>query len=143
MTEYNPFIFSGTIVHPNIFRLGLFRAFSDARFAQNNFLTELNSPILAVHFSFATIFQYLNFVRVCSYSKLTLFYECTLQWSKSFVDIFFHLREMGKQTLGNIKKTALILSSESVKMLIRGVVAAVRVVKNHSKITSIVFLLYL
>ena len=56
---------------------------------------------------------------------------------------FFHLREIGKQTLGNIKKTTLILSSESVNMLIRVVVAAMRVVKNNSKITSIVFLLYL
>ena len=44
--------------------------------------------------------------------------------------------------MGNIKKTGLNLSSESVNMLIRGVVAAVRVVKNHSKSTLIVFLLY-
>ena len=55
----------------------------------------------------------------------------------------FHLREISKQTLGNIKKTALILSSESVNMLLREVVAAVRVVKNHSKITSIVCFLFL
>ena len=60
----------------------------------------------------------------------------------SIVDIFFHLREISKQTLGNIKKTGLILSSESVNMLILGVVAAVRVVKTHSKSTPIVFLLY-
>ena len=57
--------------------------------------------------------------------------------------MFFHLREISKQTLGNVKKTALILSSESVNMLIRGVVAAVRVVKILSKSTPIVFLLYL
>ena len=56
--------------------------------------------------------------------------------------IFFHLWEIGKHTLGNIKKTAVILSSESVNMLIRGVVAAVRVVRIHSKITLIFFLLY-
>ena len=56
---------------------------------------------------------------------------------------FFHLREISKQTLGNIKKTGLILSSESVNMLKRGVVAATRVVKIHSKSTPIVFLLYL
>ena len=55
----------------------------------------------------------------------------------------FYLWEISKQILGNIKKAALILSSESVNVLIRGVVAAVRVVRNHSKITSIVFLLYL
>ena len=45
--------------------------------------------------------------------------------------------------MGNNKKTALILSSEIVNMLIRGVVAAVRVVKNHSKSTSTVIFLYL
>ena len=103
MTECNRFIFSEILVHPNIFRLRLFRAFSDSWFAQNKFLTELNS-ISAVHFSFATIFQYLNFVRFCSYSKLKLSYGCSLQWLKPFVDIFFHLREISKQTLGNIKK---------------------------------------
>ena len=42
MTEYNQFIFSGTLVHSNIFRLRLIRAISDAWFTQNNFLTELN-----------------------------------------------------------------------------------------------------
>ena len=143
MTEYNRFIFSGTLFHSNIFRLRLIRAFSDAWFAQNKFLTEVNLAISGVHFLFTTIFQYLKFVRFCSYSKFKLSYGCSLQWCKPFVDIFFHLREISKQTLGNIKKTGLILSSVSVNMLIRGVVAAVRVVKIHSKITSIVFLLYL
>ena len=143
MTEYNRFIFSGTLVHSNIFRLRLIRAISDAWFTQNNFLTELNLAISGVHFSVTTIFQYLKFVRFCSYSKLQLSYRCSLQWWKPFVDIFFHLREISKQTLGNIKKTGLILSSESVNMLIRGVVAAMRVVKIHSKITPIVFLLYI
>ena len=47
----------------NIFRLTLFRSFSDAWFAQNEFLTELNSPLSAVQLSFATIFQYFSFVR--------------------------------------------------------------------------------
>ena len=47
----------------NIFRLTLFRSFSDAWFAQNEFLTELNSPLSAVQFSFATYFQYFSFVR--------------------------------------------------------------------------------
>ena len=141
MAEYNQIIFSGTLVHSNIFRLRLIRAFSDAWFAQNKFLTELNLVISGVHFSVTTIFQYLKFVRFCSYSKLKLSYGCSLQWSKPFVDIFFHLREISKQTLENIKKTGLILSSESVNMLIRGVVAAVRVVKIHSKSTPIVFFL--
>ena len=143
MDKYNLFIFSGTIVHPNIFRLRLIRAFSDKWFAQNKFLTELNSPISGVHFSFATIFQYLIFVWLRSYFELKLSYQRSLQWWKRFVGIFFHLWEISKQTLGNIKKTALILSSESVNMLIRGVVAAVRVVKNRSKSTFIVFVLYL
>ena len=80
MAEYNRFIFSGTLVHPNIFRLRLFRAFSDAWFAQNKFLTELNLAISGVHFSFATVFQYLNFVRFGSYSKLRFSYGCSLQW---------------------------------------------------------------
>ena len=142
MAEYNRFIFSGTLVHSNIFRLRLIRAFSDARFTQNKFLTELNLVISGVHFSVTTIFQYLKFVRFCSYSNLKLSYGFSLQWWKPFVDIFFHLREISKQALGNIKKTGLILSSESVNMLIRGVVAAVRVVKIHSKITPVVFLLY-
>ena len=132
MAEYNRFIFSGTLVHSNIFRLRLIRAFFDAWFAQNKFLTELYLAISGVHFSVITIFQYLKFVRFCSYSKLKLSHGCSLQWCKPFVDIFFHLREISKQTLGNIKKTGLILSSESANMLIRGVVAAVRVVKNHS-----------
>ena len=108
-----------------------------------SFLTELNSPISAVHFSFTTIFQYLNFVGLCSHCKLKLYYGCNLQWSKFLVDIFFHLREIRKQTLGTIWKKALILSSESVNMLIRGVVAAVHVVRNHSKSISIVSFLYL
>ena len=80
MTEYNQFIFSGTLVHPNIFRLRLIRVFSDAWFVQNKVLTELNLAISGVHFSFATIFQYLNFVRFGLYSKLKLSCECKLQW---------------------------------------------------------------
>ena len=80
MTEYNQFIFSGTLVHPNIFRLRLIRAISDAWFTQNKFLTELNLAIPGVHFSVTTIFQYLKFVRFCSYSKLKLSHRCSLQW---------------------------------------------------------------
>ena len=136
MAEYNRFIFS------DIFRLRLIPAFFDAWFAQNQFLTEVNLAIPGVDFLFATIFHYLKFVRFCSYSKLKVSYGCSLQWLKLFVDIFFHLREISKQTLGNIKKNRSKFSSESVNMLIRGVVAAVRVVKIHSKSTPIVFLLY-
>ena len=143
MTENYQFIFSATLFQPNIFRLTLFGAFFDACFAQNKFLTELNSPISGVHSSSATLFQYPNFSQSHSYSKPKLSHGCNLQWWKPFVDIFFHVWEIWKQTLGNIKKTALILSSESVNKLIRGVVAAVRVTKNHFKSTSIVFLLYL
>ena len=133
MAEYNQFIFSGTLVHSNIFRLRLIRAFCDVWFAQTKFLTELKLAISGVYFSVTTIFQYLKFVRSCSYSKLKLSYRCSLQWWKPFVDIFFHLWELSKQTLGNIKKTGLILSSESVNMLLRGVVAAVRVAKFTPK----------
>ena len=118
-------------------------AFSDAWFAQNKRLTELNLAISAVHFPFTTNFQCLSSVRFRSFSKLNFSYRYNSQWWKPFVNIFFHLREVSKQTLGNIKKTGLILSSESVNMLIRGVVAAVRVVRNHSKINPIVFFLYL
>ena len=104
MAVYTQIIFSGTLVHSNIIRLRLIRAFFDAWFAQNKFLTEGNLLISVVHFSFATIFQYFKFVRFCSYSKLKFSYRCSLQWWKPFVDIFFHLREISKQTLGNIKK---------------------------------------
>ena len=65
MRDYNPLMFSGTSVQLKDFRLGLFRAFSDACFTQNNFLTELNSPISALDFLFATIFHNLSFVRIC------------------------------------------------------------------------------
>ena len=141
MAEYNQFIFSGTLVHSNIFRLRLIRAISDAWFAQNKFLTEVNLAISGVHFSVTTIFQYLKFVRFCSYSKLKFSYGCSLQWWKPFVDIFFHLWEISKQTLGNIKKTGLILSSESVNMLIRGVVArGQNSFQNHSYCIPIVFI---
>ena len=80
MAEYNRFIFLGTLVHLNIFRLGLLRAFSDAWFTQNKFLTELNLAISGVHFPVTTIFQYLKFVRFCSYFKLKFSYRCSLQW---------------------------------------------------------------
>ena len=143
MTEYNRLFYLNTLFHPNTFRLGLFRAIFDAWFAQREFLTELSSPFSAAYFSFATNFQYLNFVRFRSYSELRFSYGCSLQWWISFVDIVFHLRQIRKQTMGNNKKTALILSSESVYMLIRGVVAAMRVVRNHSKSTAIVFVSYL
>ena len=71
MAEYNRFIFSGTLIHSNIFRLRLIRAIFDTWFTQNKFLTELNLAISGVHFSFTTVFQYLKFVRFCSYSNLS------------------------------------------------------------------------
>ena len=80
MAVYNQFIFSGTIVHSNIFRLGLIRAFSDAWFTQNKFLTEVLLAFSGVHFSFATILQYLKFVRFYSFSKDKVSYGCSLQW---------------------------------------------------------------
>ena len=79
MTEYIRFIFSGTLVPSNIFRLSLIRAISGAWFIQNEFLTEVNLAISGVHFLFATIFQYLKFVRFCSYSKLKFSHGRSLQ----------------------------------------------------------------
>ena len=80
MTENNQFILPGNLVHPNNFRLGRFSALSYEWFAQNNFSTELKSPIPAVQFSFATIFQYLSFVQFCSFSKIEFSFACSLQW---------------------------------------------------------------
>ena len=63
MTEYNRFIFSGTLVHPNIFRLRVIRAFFDAWFTQNKFLTELILAISGVHF-----FRLLQFFNILNSS---------------------------------------------------------------------------
>ena len=60
MTEYIRFTFSGILVGLNIFCLGLFRAFSDAWFAQNKVLTELNSTISVVHFRLLEFFNILK-----------------------------------------------------------------------------------
>ena len=80
MTQYIRFIFSVTLIHANIFRLGLLQPFFDTWFTQDNIFTELNSAIYAVHFSFATFFQYPNFVRFCSHSELKLSHRGSLQW---------------------------------------------------------------
>ena len=45
MADYNQFIFSETLVFPNIFCLRLIRAFFDAWFTQNEFLTEFSLAI--------------------------------------------------------------------------------------------------
>ena len=60
MTEYNQFIFSGTLVHSNIFRLRLIRAIFDAWFTQNKFLTELNLAISECTFRLLQFFNILN-----------------------------------------------------------------------------------
>ena len=80
MTEYNQFIFSGTLVHLNSFRVRPIRAFFDVWFAQKKFSTELNLPISGVQFSFATIFQYIDFVRFQAYSNFKVPYKGTSQW---------------------------------------------------------------
>ena len=59
MTGYIRFNFTETLVHSNIFRLRLLRAFYDAWFAQNKLLTELNSPISAVYFRLQQFFNIL------------------------------------------------------------------------------------
>ena len=93
MTEYNQFIFSGTLVRSNIFRLRLLRAFFDAWFTQNEFLTELSLAISAVHFSFATIFQYLIFVRFCSYSKPKLSVDVIYNGENRLLISFFNFEK--------------------------------------------------
>ena len=60
MTDYNQFIFSGTLVHSNIFRLRLIRAFCDAWFAQNEFLTEVKLAISGVQFRLLHFFNIFN-----------------------------------------------------------------------------------
>ena len=80
MTEYNRVIFSGTLIHANIFRLELLQAYFDTWFTQDNFLTELNSPISDSTLFVCNNFQYLNFVQICSYSKHELSYKFSLQW---------------------------------------------------------------
>ena len=84
-------MFSGTLVHLNVFCLSLTRASFDVWFVQTEILTELFLPVSGVRFSFATSFQYLSFVRFRSYSKPKVSHKCSLQWCKPFVDIFFHL----------------------------------------------------
>ena len=112
MTIYIRFTFPRTLVYPNNFRLGLFGAFFEAWFSQNNFLTELKSPTSAVHFSFGTLFQYLNFVRFCSYSKHKLSHQCSLQWCKLFLDIFFIFDKHGSKHWGPFKKSSIFEQRE-------------------------------
>ena len=141
MAEYNQFIFSGTLVHPNIFRLRLIRAFLMRGLLRINF--QLNSVWLFLGYTFRLL-QFFNILNSSDFAHIPnlSFMDVVHNGENRFSISFFHLREISKQTLGNIKKTGLILSSESENMLIRGVVAAVRVVKIHSKSTPIVFLLY-
>ena len=120
MTGYIRFNFTETLVHSNIFRLRLLRAFYDAWFAQNKLLTELNSPISAVYFRLQQFFNILissDFAHILTLS----FPMDVVTMVKTVCGYLFHLREIRKQTLGTFKK-ALFLSSESVNMLIRGVV---------------------
>ena len=56
---------------------------------------------------------------------------------------FFIFEKFGCKHWGLLKKKVLIWGSESVNMLIRGVVAAVRVFRNDFTFTPIIFLLYL
>ena len=144
MTEYNRSISSGTLALPNIFRLRLLRAFSDAWFAQKEFLTEVNLAFRQCTFRLSQFFNFsiLNLSHFAHIPNLSFPINVDYNGENRLLISFFHLREISKQTLGNIKKTGLPLSSESVNMLIRWVVAAVRVVKIHSKSTPIAFLLY-
>ena len=60
MANYKNIIFSGTLVDLNIFRLRLIRAFFDAWFTQNKFLTELNLAISGVYFGLLHFFNILK-----------------------------------------------------------------------------------
>ena len=84
----------------------------------------INFYLNSIHHFRQCTFRWQQFFNILISSDFA--HRCSFWWWKPFVDIVFHLRETRKQTLGNIKKTALILSSESVNMLIRGVMVAVR-----------------
>ena len=56
---------------------------------------------------------------------------------------FFRRWEFWMYTQGSVWKKASLLGRSGVKMLIRGVMAVMLVVRNHGKFTSIVFLLFL
>ena len=100
MTKHYQFIFSGRLVHPNIFRLRLFGVFSERWFTPKNFLTELTSPISGVHFSFATIFQYLNFAHNPNLSfPMGVVYN-----SENRLSIFYLSLRNKQANIGNIKK---------------------------------------
>ena len=116
----------------------LFRSFFVARFAQNNFLTELRSTISVLHISFATLLHHLHFVQFCLQSEPRLSLEGFLQWCKPSVDIFPSSRNWVTNIGVNLKK-ALFSEGGSINTQILGVVVAVRVVINHSKFTLIVF----
>ena len=138
MSGYIQFFFFRDIIPTNIFRLRLMGAFSGAWLTKNKFLTELNSQNSAVQFLFVTFFHEFNLVRFCSNFKLDYFHKKNLQWWNLFVDVFSHLREIGMQTLLTFWRMDMELGSESVNMLTRGVVAAMRVVTNQSKVTPFV-----
>ena len=59
---------------------------------------------------------------------------------ENFVDIFFHLGEIWMQSWGSNEKKALFLGCDNVSILLRGVVAAVRLVINHPKFTIVILL---
>ena len=145
MTEYIGFVFSGTLVHPNIFCLRLFRAFSIAGFTRKTLSFELNPPISAVQFSLTIHLHKLDFVQFCSLFKSKFFLDIVYNGENSFPMSFAIFELFGFKHWGLTKKSfnSLTLGSDSVIMLIRGVVAAMQVVKNHSKITPTVLLLYL
>ena len=133
MSENIRFIFSETIVRPYILRLRLCQAFSDASFTQNNFLFEPNFPKSALHFSFTRNFHSCNFVPFCYYLKLIFW-----MWFTMVQTVCRYAFSSARDLVANIGvflKSGSLLGSESANMLIRGVVVAVRVVKNYSTIT--------
>ena len=141
MSEYNQFIFFKDSSPFNFFPIKTSPSVFCCVVQSEN--SELIPALSALRIPFATTFHYPNSVRFCSESKIKLFFGIFQNGESCFFDIFFfHLLEFWMQTLGSSYKKALILRRENVKMLIRGVVAVMRVVKKHSKFTPIVFFLY-
>ena len=104
MTEYNQFIFSGTLVHPNIFRLRLIRAISDAWFTQNKFLTELNLAISGVHFSVTKFFIILNSSDFAHIPNLSFLIDVVYNGENRLSISFFIFEKEASKHWGTLKK---------------------------------------
>ena len=130
MSEYIQFIFSGKLVQSKVFCLRVLRASSVAWFTQNKFLTELISPVSSLHMPYFAHISNLDFIL-----------DIVLNGEKR-LSFFFIFDIFGCNLWDLIKKKALFLGRGNVNILIRGVVAAVCVTRNHSNFTAILFFLF-